>query len=740
MEGKAKVALTFALYQGDQLVRRDTIAQDIVKVGKDPRSHLRVDDDLASRMHAVIEVAGPNDITLIDLGNEPGTMVNGQRVNKCKVRPGDQIQIGSTMIQLESAELAGATPPVPAAAARPAATNTPTEALQQQPPSPPTSLGLGTPPPPGANPFAAQASPSGRPSSPTPAPQQAGNPFQSSPPSAPPAAPPPVPAPANPFAAAPQNFAQANPFAPANPFVASAAEQAGGYAINAPGGSDFDPNQPFTYSLVKSGPDVHPDEVETHAAAVEVLVKWDTNTLHVSHMSPPRNFTVGEEQVGCDYFVPSEVLGTTRAPIVLARGVSAALVMLPRSTGSVEIPGQGTFTFQDLVSSGRARPSAELSGAHEFELPNNAKAKMELESSGLVFEVSAVNAGKTPPVGVFASFEPAAYMFIGLSFLLHIGIVASMAFFMPKMSGDDAEAIDRDQLLLMQKMLNAAAEREQEEKETEQVPDQNADNKEGGTGTRAKGEEGSMGNPNTNQTNKRYGVQGPQDNPDPHIARQAALKEAQEFGMIGLINVGAGGDPNAPTAPWGRDDSLGNDPLSARGNMWGDAIGDAFGAGGLGLTGVGEGGGGRGEGIGLGNIGTLGHGAGTGTGQGFGNGHGRLGGAHQTKAPSLRQGQTQVNGRLPPEVIQRIVRQNFGRFRLCYENGLRTNPNLQGRVAIKFVIDRSGAVSTAQDGGSDLPDQGVVSCVVRGFGNLSFPQPEGGIVTVVYPIIFNPGD
>ena len=34
----------------------------------------------------------------------------------------------------------------------------------------------------------------------------------------------------------------------------------------------------------------------------------------------------------------------------------------------------------------------------------------------------------------------------------------------------------------------------------------------------------------------------------------------------------------------------------------------------------------------------------------------------------------------------------------------------------------------------------VVSCVVRGFGNLSFPQPEGGIVTVVYPIIFNPGE
>jgi hypothetical protein len=86
------------------------------------------------------------------------------------------------------------------------------------------------------------------------------------------------------------------------------------------------------------------------------------------------------------------------------------------------------------------------------------------------------------------------------------------------------------------------------------------------------------------------------------------------------------------------------------------------------------------------------------------------------------------------------VRQNFGRFRLCYENGLRNNPNLQGRVTVKFVIDRSGAVAMTADGGSDIPDSSVVGCVVRGFANLSFPQPEGGMVTVVYPIMFNPGD
>jgi hypothetical protein len=218
-------------------------------------------------------------------------------------------------------------------------------------------------------------------------------------------------------------------------------------------------------------------------------------------------------------------------------------------------------------------------------------------------------------------------------------------------------------------------------------------------------------------------------------ARSAA--DGAEFGMIGLLNTGGGGEPNAPTAPWGRDDSLGNDPLSARGNMWGGEIGDSYGAGGLGLTGVGEGAGSRGEGIGLGAVGTVGHGAGTGNGQGFGSGNGRLGGAHRTASPQIRQGATQVSGRLPPEVIQRIVRQNFGRFRLCYEDGLRRNPRLVGRISVRFTIGRDGSVTGAGNGGSDMPDQAVTDCVARSFVGLSFPSPESGTVTVVYPIMFS---
>src|SRR5690606_9630248 len=341
--------------------------------------------------------------------------------------------------------------------------------------------------------------------------------------------------------------------------------------------------------------------------------------------------------------------------------------------------------------------------------------------------VQAVNAGKPIPHGLASGFDWNVAMYFGLSFLSIGSLMMAMAFFVPPMGLTDGEGIDQDQLILIQQYLDALAEKEQEEEETEQVPEDDADNKEGGTGTRAKGEEGSMGKESSKDTNKRYAVQGPQNNPDPHLARQAALREAAEFGMIGLLNTGAAGDPNAPTPPWGRETALGMGSVSAIGSTWGDEIGVAYGAGGLGLSGIGEGGGGRGEGIGLGSIGTLGHGAGTGTGQGFGAGHGRLGGSHKTRAPKVRMGATSVSGRLPPEVIQRIVRQNYGRFRMCYEQGLSRNPNLEGRVAARFVIGRDGSVSNASIGGSDLPDSAVVSCVVSAFYGLSFPQPEGGI-------------
>ena len=54
----ARVPITFRLYKGEQFVREEKLTLPVIKVGKVPASHLRLDDESVSRMHAVIEVTG----------------------------------------------------------------------------------------------------------------------------------------------------------------------------------------------------------------------------------------------------------------------------------------------------------------------------------------------------------------------------------------------------------------------------------------------------------------------------------------------------------------------------------------------------------------------------------------------------------------------------------------------------------------------------------------------------------
>jgi len=99
-----------------------------------------------------------------------------------------------------------------------------------------------------------------------------------------------------------------------------------------------------------------------------------------------------------------------------------------------------------------------------------------------------------------------------------------------------------------------------------------------------------------------------------------------------------------------------------------------------------------------------------------------------------------VYGRLPPEVIQHIVRQSYGKFRHCYEEGLRRNRNLEGMVSTRFIIERDGRVGAISLARATLPDPVAVKCVLDEYVDITFPPPEGGSVTVVYPIMFSPSD
>jgi outer membrane biosynthesis protein TonB len=101
---------------------------------------------------------------------------------------------------------------------------------------------------------------------------------------------------------------------------------------------------------------------------------------------------------------------------------------------------------------------------------------------------------------------------------------------------------------------------------------------------------------------------------------------------------------------------------------------------------------------------------------------------------------TPKRGHLAPALIQRVVRAAYGDLRKCYEDGLGGSPVLAGRVTVKFVIDADGHVAFARAEPSDLPDRAVVECVVDRIRKLQFPSPEGGTITVVYPLVFSPGE
>ncbi|WP_437952141.1 AgmX/PglI C-terminal domain-containing protein [Sorangium sp. So ce296] len=526
-------------------------------------------------------------------------------------------------------------------------------------------------------------------------------------------------------------MASPNPFLGNPPFSASPARDPE-VTADAPEGS-------YTYALVKSAPELPAAECETEALSVEVLIRWGSNLIHVAHLTPPRSFHVGEQdgaEGACDFFLPAERLGAARAPLVLVGDdgeVSA--VIPPGASGMIEI-GSCKMTVAQAIATGRAAADAALGGARRVALPLGARARLDLGDFG--FEVAVGNAGRR--VAGKVSLDRRSLPFAALSTLVHVGLLGAMAAFMPPLAMADDGGVSAEQAYLMAQALAATAERELPEA-TEGAEATRPNDTEGGSGAAAIGESGKAGSATSRKTNGRFDIEGPKDNADVRISRAQALDDAARFGLIGVLQAGLG-DPNAPSAPWGGVDTLGNGAKSVIGNLWGETIDESGGAGGLGLTGVGEGGGGRFTGIGMGPLGTINHGNGLGDGQGFGPGGGASrfinGPGHKVSAPRMGVGSTSVSGRLPPEVIQRIVRQNFGRFRLCYENGLRNSPNLAGRVAVGFTIGRDGAVSSVQNGGSDLPDAGVVACVVRSFYGLSFPPPDAGIVTVTYPILFSP--
>ena len=97
-----------------------------------------------------------------------------------------------------------------------------------------------------------------------------------------------------------------------------------------------------------------------------------------------------------------------------------------------------------------------------------------------------------------------------------------------------------------------------------------------------------------------------------------------------------------------------------------------------------------------------------------------------------------ITNRIPPEIVMRPIATRAACLRACYQRALAAKPNLQGRVAIRLVIDEDGWLRRTSVWQNELGDSEVATCLAQELVGLQFPQPEGGKVTVIYPLELTP--
>lgn len=208
-------------------------------------------------------------------------------------------------------------------------------------------------------------------------------------------------------------------------------------------------------------------------------------------------------------------------------------------------------------------------------------------------------------------------------------------------------------------------------------------------------------------------------------SKKGGAQGAKSSGILGALSaldegVKKGAFRQAGLAPSSASSDLLGSVAGALGalNKNGKAGGGGVGIGGLGTKGIGGGGGG-GQGAGFG----------TSSGDGLGKGNG-------FRNVTFEADKSVIKGGLDRSEVDAVVQENLSQIRFCYNRGLRSNPNLQGKIISSFVIGPEGTVlsSRLKDSNIGLPE--VEDCIKGRISGWKFPKPRGGgEVSVAYPFL-----
>ena len=98
-----------------------------------------------------------------------------------------------------------------------------------------------------------------------------------------------------------------------------------------------------------------------------------------------------------------------------------------------------------------------------------------------------------------------------------------------------------------------------------------------------------------------------------------------------------------------------------------------------------------------------------------------------------------LDGKVDQKGVTATIRRRQDAFQACYENALKANSKLQGKLAIEFTIGEGGKVTDARVVKDGLNSAEVASCVVATMKRIRFPAPADGEVTLSTSFVFQPG-
>ncbi len=698
------IPISFKIYRKDPsgkpiFLREASFEQDVIKVGKGPAADLRLDDETVGLMHAFIQTTPEGDVFVSDVVSQRGTIVNGQKVNKSKLKSGDEILLGDTLLTINFAEAQAAEP---VAAAGPGAS--------AEVPA-----------------FASTASLQGISTMDVSALEDTtkkqavfvssyfeGLPVQTN-------------------VLTDHKEGEKAGVLPMAAIAFGALLVLGGMFMGYKSLAIVKEEQRVNEVIRdiakdrglsdKFVPKVKGDF--GYELAFILLSLFGASILYVGlgrvylRRRILANFTVGEDPSSV-FTCTSKQLPSPKFPLVRTdRSAGYHLMFTETMEGSIIDPAGNKYMLTELVQQGRAT-SADMPGTYDFQIPDNHSARIKY--GNYEWMVRSVNQSK---LSLPFKFEKGLFM---LLVFVSVGLSALLAGYFVRLQNDpifsdDTEAQETtvkaivkppDQVAEKKKQLEEQKQKDKEKdkqiyKPEDKIKDSAATPRDARSTAQSPGQGGAGAGVSR--------VSGPQG--------------------IGVANVLASqisamtASLTASNTVFGQETEDLSD-LLGDGDPDGEAVDGGFGGRG------GSGGGGSGGGLGIGGGGGSGWGGiGIGGGGGLGGKLGPIGGGGR-RGVSMREGAAQVSGKLDPNEVRAVIRAHRNEVHHCYQKGLLQNDKLAGNVRVVFLINPAGRAQECRVE-ENLAIAEVGNCICGRLTTWRFPQPEGGLAKISYSWTLQPG-